>query len=117
MESGSRPASDEGSMRLSMVRSYGTSAARIEGGMVLFMHILVLMIALMTAPAAVAQASALQATRSVKMVVLGDSLSAGLGLPASDAFPQRLQMREYPATPVPVAGTGWTGRCLMEPTR
>jgi len=59
--------------------------------MVLFMHILVLMIALMTAPAAVAQASALQATRSVKMVVLGDSLSAGLGLPASDAFPQRLQ--------------------------
>src|SRR6476620_8925381 len=91
MESGSRPASDEGSMRLSMVRSYGTSAARIEGGMVLFMHILVLMIALMTAPAAVAQASALQATRSVKMVVLGDSLSAGLGLPASDAFPQRLQ--------------------------
>jgi acyl-CoA thioesterase-1 len=59
--------------------------------MALFMHILVLMIALMTAPAAVAQASALQATRSVKMVVLGDSLSAGLGLPASDAFPQRLQ--------------------------
>jgi acyl-CoA thioesterase-1 len=59
--------------------------------MALFMHILVLMIALMTAPAAVAQASALQATRSVKMVVLGDSLSEGLGLPASDAFPQRLQ--------------------------
>ncbi len=78
-------------MRLSMVRSYGTSAARIEGGVILFVHILVLMVALMTAPAAVAQASAPQATRPVKMVVLGDSLSAGLGLPASDAFPQRLQ--------------------------
>ena len=59
--------------------------------MILFVHILVLMVALMTAPAAVAQASAPQATRPVKMVVLGDSLSAGLGLPASDAFPQRLQ--------------------------
>jgi acyl-CoA thioesterase I len=78
-------------MRLSMVRSYGTSAARIEGGVILFVQILVLMVALMTAPAAVAQPSAPPATRPVKMVVLGDSLSAGLGLPAADAFPQRLQ--------------------------
>ena len=59
--------------------------------MILFVHILVLMVALMTAPAAVAQASAPQATKPIKMVVLGDSLGAGLGLPASDAFPQRLQ--------------------------
>src|SRR5256885_13339272 len=29
--------------------------------------------------------------KPVKMVVLGDSLSAGLGLPASGAFPARLQ--------------------------
>jgi acyl-CoA thioesterase I len=58
---------------------------------ILFVHILVLMVALMTAPAAVAQASAPQATKPIKMVVLGDSLGAGLGLPASDAFPQRLQ--------------------------
>lgn len=59
--------------------------------MVPFVHILVLMVALMTVPAAVAQTSGPQATRPVKMVVLGDSLSAGLGLPASAAFPQRLQ--------------------------
>ena len=32
-----------------------------------------------------------QAARPLKMVVLGDSLSAGLGLPASAAFPARLQ--------------------------
>src|ERR1700759_2250746 len=91
MESGSRPVNDEGSMRLSMVRSYGTSAARIEGGIAWFVHILVLMVALMTAPMAFAQAPAPQAARPIKMVVLGDSLSAGLGLQASAAFPERLQ--------------------------
>jgi len=54
------------------------------------MHIAVLMFALMTAPtAAVAQAPA--PAKPVKLVVLGDSLSAGLGLPGQDAFPARLQ--------------------------
>src|SRR5579862_7483190 len=91
MVSGSRPANDEGSMRLSMVRSYGTSAARIEGGMAPFVHILVLMVALMTAPMALAQAAVPQAGKPIKMVVLCDSLSAGLGLQASAAFPERLQ--------------------------
>jgi acyl-CoA thioesterase-1 len=49
----------------------------------MFMHILVLMAALMTAAPALAQ--------PVKVVVLGDSLSAGLGLSAADAFPAKLQ--------------------------
>ena len=31
------------------------------------------------------------ADRPVKLVVLGDSLSAGFGLPADAAFPERLQ--------------------------
>ena len=53
----------------------------------MFVHILVLIMALMTGGAAFAQAQA----KPVKMVVLGDSLSAGLGLSASAAFPQRLQ--------------------------
>ena len=53
----------------------------------MFAHILVLIMALMTGGAAFAQAQA----KPVKMVVLGDSLSAGLGLSASAAFPQRLQ--------------------------
>lgn len=51
------------------------------------MHIAVLMIALMT----VADPAWAEAAKPVKLVVLGDSLSAGLGLPAQDAFPTKLQ--------------------------
>src|SRR5258708_21481550 len=87
MVSGSRPVSEEGSMRLSMDRSYVTSAAGVEGRMGLFVHILVLIMALMTAGTSFAQAPA----KPLKMVVLGDSLSAGLGLSAAAAFPARLQ--------------------------
>ncbi|WP_407186578.1 arylesterase [Bradyrhizobium centrosematis] len=51
------------------------------------MHIAVLMLALMT----MAKPAWADATRPVKLVVLGDSLSAGYGLGAADAFPQKLQ--------------------------
>jgi acyl-CoA thioesterase-1 len=51
------------------------------------MHIAVLMFALMTA----VDPAWAEATKPVKLVVLGDSLSAGLGLPAQDAFPTKLQ--------------------------
>jgi len=47
--------------------------------------------ALMGASAAFAQAPAAGAGKPIKMVVLGDSLSAGLGLSASAAFPARLK--------------------------
>jgi len=61
----------------------------------MFAHIRVLIVALMTAgpvlAQAQAQAPAAAPAKSVKMVVLGDSLSAGLGLSASAAFPARLQ--------------------------
>ncbi len=62
----------------------------------MFVHMLVLGMALMAAePAlaqqALAQNSAVNETKPIKMVVLGDSLSAGLGLPAPSAFPARLQ--------------------------
>ena len=64
-----------------------------------FVHILVLTIGLMTAATGLAQAQPPDAVkdaakgdaRPIKMVVLGDSLSAGLGLPAASAFPARLQ--------------------------
>jgi acyl-CoA thioesterase-1 len=46
---------------------------------------------LVVAGTAFAPTVAAAQTRPVKMVVLGDSLSAGLGLPASSAFPARLQ--------------------------
>jgi len=52
---------------------------------------LVLGMALMAGKAAFAQAPAFKETKPIKMVVLGDSLSAGLGLSASSAFPARLQ--------------------------
>lgn len=57
----------------------------------MFAHIRVLIMALMTAGPVWAQAPAAAPAKVVKMVVLGDSLSAGLGLPASAAFPARLQ--------------------------
>jgi acyl-CoA thioesterase-1 len=41
--------------------------------------------------AARAETPAATGTKPLKMVVLGDSLSAGLGLPAAAAFPARLQ--------------------------
>ena len=55
------------------------------------MHILVLAIVFMTAGTASAQTSATGPTKPIKIVVLGDSLSAGLGLSAASAFPARLQ--------------------------
>jgi acyl-CoA thioesterase-1 len=49
------------------------------------------MMALTTAAPALADDAAARATKPVRMVVLGDSLSAGLGLPAAAAFPAKLQ--------------------------
>jgi len=57
----------------------------------MFVHMLVLGVALTAAGTAFAQAPAAAATKPIKLVVLGDSLTAGLGLPASSAFPVRLQ--------------------------
>jgi acyl-CoA thioesterase-1 len=56
----------------------------------MFAHMLVLGIVVM-AGTAFAQSPAAGDAKPIKMVVLGDSLSAGLGLPASSAFPVRLQ--------------------------
>ena len=57
----------------------------------MFLHLLVSGMTLLAGEAAFAQAPAPQETKPIKMVVLGDSLSAGLGLPGSAAFPARLQ--------------------------
>jgi acyl-CoA thioesterase-1 len=56
----------------------------------MFVHMLVLGLGLMAGEAALAQSPAATG-KPVKMVVLGDSLSAGLGLSASAAFPAQLQ--------------------------
>jgi acyl-CoA thioesterase-1 len=74
-----------------MVRSYGTSAVAVEGRLTSFMHIIVLILALLMTGTAFAQAPAAVPAKPIKMVVLGDSLSAGFGLTAAAAFPARLQ--------------------------
>jgi acyl-CoA thioesterase I len=56
-----------------------------------FAHILVLTIALTAAGTTLAGVLTAGEAKPVKIVVLGDSLSAGLGLPASAAFPTKLQ--------------------------
>ncbi|WP_079540811.1 arylesterase [Bradyrhizobium lablabi] len=55
------------------------------------MQMLVLAVFLIAAGTAFAQTPASNMAKPIKMVVLGDSLSAGLGLPAQSAFPERLQ--------------------------
>jgi acyl-CoA thioesterase I len=57
----------------------------------MFAHMLVLGMVLASAGTGFAQVPAPRETKPIRMVVLGDSLSAGLGLPASSAFPERLQ--------------------------
>ena len=57
----------------------------------MFVHMLALGMALAMLGTAFAQTPATGETKPIKVVVLGDSLSAGLGLSVSSAFPARLQ--------------------------
>jgi acyl-CoA thioesterase-1 len=57
----------------------------------MFAHLLVCGLVLMAGQAAFAQGPAAGGTTPIKMVVLGDSLSAGFGLSGPAAFPARLQ--------------------------
>lgn len=91
MVSAELSASEEEEMRVSMVRSYGNSARAVERRYGLFMHIAVLMFALMTVANPAWAPAWAEAAKPIKLVVLGDSLSAGLGLPAQQAFPTKLQ--------------------------
>ena len=73
-----------------MRSAYGHCFAAVEGLRRLFLGLLIPGVTaslLMTCPAS-AQAPA---GKPIKLVVLGDSLSAGLGLPVEAAFPARLQ--------------------------
>jgi acyl-CoA thioesterase-1 len=74
-----------------MARSYGTFGGVVERLSPMFVQMLVLGLAMMAAEPAFAQASAAIETKPTKMVVLGDSLSAGFGVAGSDAFPEKLQ--------------------------
>ena len=56
-----------------------------------FAHIIVLILALLMTGTARAQTQVAAPARPIKVVAFGDSLTAGLGLPANQAFPVRLQ--------------------------
>ncbi|MGN6309515.1 MAG: arylesterase [Xanthobacteraceae bacterium] len=71
-----------------MPRSYGDWRAAVEGAVRMFVAMAVLMFAAGTAQAQTPTVGA----KPLKVVVLGDSLSAGYGLPAGAAFPARLQI-------------------------
>jgi acyl-CoA thioesterase-1 len=57
----------------------------------MFKHMLVWSLLLATPGPVFAQSSVAVGAASIKMVVLGDSLSAGYGLAGTDAFPAKLQ--------------------------
>jgi acyl-CoA thioesterase-1 len=78
-------------MRLSIARSYGTFASGVEGRLAGLAHILVLMLGLALLDVGFAGAAFAGEGKPVRLVVLGDSLSAGLGLSAANAFPAKLQ--------------------------
>jgi acyl-CoA thioesterase-1 len=71
-----------------MRRSYGICIAAVEGPLRRFAALLAPAVVTM---ALLSPASAQTPARPLKVVVLGDSLTAGLGLPAAAAFPARLQ--------------------------
>ena len=71
--------------------SYGKSARGVEGRFANFTHIIVLILAFLMTGQALAQSPAAAPVRPIKMVAFGDSLTAGLGLPASRSFPIQLQ--------------------------
>ena len=79
-------------MRLSMARSYGTSVGAVERLCAdVRAHARVGLWSADAGGSGICANAGCSATKPVKMVVLGDSLSAGLGLPASAAFPAQLQ--------------------------
>jgi acyl-CoA thioesterase-1 len=93
-----------------MARSYGTSARQVEGRLRAIVHILVLGVALTAAGTALAQTQGSADAKPIKIVVLGDSLSAGLGLSAPAAFPERLKNAlKFKGIAVDISNAGVSG--------
>lgn len=77
-------------MRLSMELSYGGWIAAVERFLAAFVAAAAGAIMAMSGPVW-AQSANVADVKPVRMVAFGDSLTAGFGLPASEAFPVRLQ--------------------------
>jgi acyl-CoA thioesterase-1 len=72
-----------------MRRSYGICIAAVEGPLRRFAPVLTF--ALLGVAVMLPASAGAQVTKPIKVVVLGDSLTAGFGLPGPAAFPARLQ--------------------------
>src|SRR5258708_4055599 len=81
---------DEGSVRVSMPPPYGSLNAAVERPLRVFLVGVVVGMGAMTIRVN-AQTPQAGSGGPIKLAVLGDSLTAGYGLPASAAFPVRLQ--------------------------
>src|SRR5262249_33648320 len=88
--------------RPALPRSYGSWRGRVQT---------FALVAMMLAPAVALRAPAAAATdRPVRIVVLGDSLTAGLGLRADETFPAKLeQALRAKGLAVEVANAGVSG--------
>jgi acyl-CoA thioesterase-1 len=75
--------------RRARTRSYGERKGRVQA-LIAAAGLVALCAAWLFAGAFPAQAQARAQDRPVKLVVFGDSLTAGLGLPAAEAFPAKL---------------------------
>ncbi|MBI3701556.1 MAG: arylesterase [Afipia sp.] len=73
-----------------MQRSYGWLAGAVER-LVCAIFVVAAGAVVTISAAALAETNSLKDTKPIKLAVLGDSLTAGYGLPASAAFPVRLQ--------------------------
>jgi acyl-CoA thioesterase I len=90
--------------RIGGTTSYGTSGGVVERLARRLKQMLVWGLLLVAAEPAFAQSLAASGSAPIKIVVLGDSLSAGHGLAGSDAFPAKLQ-RALEARGIAVAMT------------
>lgn len=70
--------------------SYGVSTGAVEGIAKVFVAVAALAAVTLSSPAFAQNATGGDA-KPIKLAVLGDSLTAGYGLPSSDAFPAKLQ--------------------------
>src|SRR5689334_18231982 len=81
--------------RIDGTSSYGSSTCAVERPSGIFMHMYVLasalILALIGVEPALGEDAAAPGAPPIKIVVLGDSLSAGYGLTGADAFPAKLQ--------------------------
>src|SRR5258708_21902054 len=102
-----------GSVRSFMVLSYGSLGSMVDRLGRLLLMALVVLAAL--SGAANAQVDTRDNIKPIKLVAFGDSLTAGLGLPAASAFPAKLEAAlRGKGTKVEVTNAGVSGDTVAD---